>query len=211
MRRFLSLVTVRPRVGLPVAVVALAMTGLLAACGSSTPAATSTSSSTSSPGASEAACNLMTLSEAITITGDTSGSLRLMSAKEVAEFDTSGWGVKAGVCLYLDPAVANTSAWAFEGPAPSGTSAAAVAAAVIHDTGWSTGVEMNNPFGSPCTESWQPVSGMGNVAYACTSTKYSGYALAFIKNSTLVVGGNYGGTLSALEQWARQAAGRPGL
>ena len=213
MRRFLTLVTVHRRVGSPASAMVLAMTGLLAACGgSSTPAATSpasstsapASSSTSTPGASEAACNLMTLSEAETITADTAGSLVLMSATEVADL-----GGEPGVCWYLDPAAANTSAWAFEGLAPSGTSAAAVAAAVIEDTGWSTAPSgEDDPFANSCTASWQPVSGIGQVAYACTSTKYGGYALAFVKNNTLVAGGVFSveGNGTAAEVGAKQYA-----
>jgi len=219
--RRLPLITVRNPVVIMIAALALAMTGLLAACGgSSTPATTSAASSTSSstsapatsstssPGASEAACDLMTLSEAQTITGDTSGSLVPIPAAEMADF-----GGKTGVCWYWDPAAARTSAWAFEGSAPSGTSAATVAAAVIQDTGFTTGFNANNPFGFPCS-SWQAVSGIGEVAYACASSEYVGYALAFVKHSTLVVGGLYcpntpaGAALqdANLKHWAQGAA-----
>jgi len=151
----------------------------------------------------------MTLSEAQTITGDTSGSLVLMPAAEMANF-----GGKTGVCWYWDPAAARTSAWVFEGSAPSGTSAATVAAAVIQDTGFTTGFSANNPFGFPCSN-WQAVSGIGEVAYACTSSEYVGYALAFAKHGTLVVGGLYcpntptGAALqdANLKHWAQSAAG----
>ena len=181
---------------------ALASFGALAACGGTTtptsgaPATSAPAGSSSTPGGSSGApasslqaCTALSQADAASITGDQSVAAQ---SSETAGLD---------ICIYLDVSSGSGSGSevaVLVEPAP-GLSAAIIQAALAS--------EAKNG-----SNSYQPVSGIGDVAYAETSTNEGD--LAFVKGNTLVVliasSPNKSGAdlLSAIEQKGKDIAGQ---